>query len=72
MAKKTKLPVSNISNAVPYKETKADEAREKRWRAEEDLRTLQRAQEISQDKERTKAAQMLAKEQKAALEKICK
>ncbi len=82
MAKKS-LPVekltANKKKPIPVKivggeanETKAHEANEKKWRAEDDLRTLQRAKEIENDKARMQAAKSIAKEQKAALEKICK
>jgi len=43
---------------------------ERRWRAEEDLRTLQRAQEIQADKARVKMAQKIAAEQMKALSRV--
>lgn len=67
MAKKAKqtkssLPVASTAE-VSYKPTAEDKARERRYRAEEDLRTMQRADEIKKDKDRKSAMQELAKEQ---------
>ena len=45
-------------------------AQEKKWQAEDDLRTLQRAAEIRKDKGRLAAARKCAKEQMAALQKV--
>ena len=45
-------------------------ADEKRWEAEEDLRTLVRAGEIKKDKKRMKRAMDLAKKQMKDLEEI--
>lgn len=45
-------------------------ADEKRWRAEDDLRTLQRAEEIKADRSRLSGAQKHAKAQVAALTKV--
>lgn len=47
-----------------------DNARELRWRAEDDLRVLQRAKEIEQDKTRLSFAQQVAKEQVQALKSV--
>lgn len=47
-------------------------AMERKYRTEEDLRTLQRASEIQADKSRVSAAKKLAAEQAKALTKICK
>ena len=78
MAKKS-LPVEKLGASkkkpIPGKigsdgPVVADE--NKKWRAEDDLRTLQRAKEIENDKARMQAVKSIAKEQKAALEKICK
>lgn len=74
MAKKSKaMPVEKLKattkKPLPVKivnepmETKAHEAREDKWRAEDDLRTLQRAKEIEKDKARMSAAKNVAKEQ---------
>lgn len=64
MAKKTSLPVAKLSKQALD--------REKRWQAEDDLRTLQRADEIKKDTKRMKAAECCAKEQVAALQKVLK
>lgn len=53
-------------------EDKENEEREKRWRAESDLRTLRDADDIRKDKERMKAAAAMAKEQMTSLESISK
>lgn len=74
MAKKKTitLPVekiSNVSMASSPATAKVEAAREKKWQAEDDLRTLQRAAEVKGD--RLKQAKLLAKEQAKALKKIC-
>lgn len=51
---------------------KEDAKREKRWRAESDLRTLRDADDIRNDKERMKAASAVAKEQMNSLQSISK
>jgi len=80
MAKKAKLPVEKLgvskatkAKPVPvkivsdYPPTSDDQ----KWRAEDDLRALQRAREIENDKARLKAAKAIAEEQMSALKKIC-
>ena len=80
MAKKAKLPVEKLGTSkatkakpVPvkivsdYPSTSDDQ----KWRAEDDLRALQRAREIENDKARLKAAKAIAEEQMSALKKIC-
>lgn len=47
-------------------------AQEKKWRAQEDLRTLQRAAEIKNDASRVKAAQAEAQQQMKALSTVVK
>ncbi len=64
-AKKTKpIPVKIVSDSpsTSYKE-------DNKWRAEDDLRALQRAAEIQNDSARVKAAKAVAKEQMNALKK---
>lgn len=46
------------------------QAEERRWQAEDDLRTLTRAMEIKNDKARYRRAMAMAKEQLAALQKV--
>lgn len=79
MAKK--LPVEKLSakakKAIPVKivndAPKASYAEEdKKWRAQDDLRALQRAKEIESDKARMAAAKAVAKEQMDALSKVAK
>jgi len=65
MAKKT---CSNPTPAVAMSREQAK--REREWRAEDDLRTLQRAAEIQGDTSRVRAAQQVAKRQMAALSKV--
>lgn len=75
MAKKK----SSLKNAIasinavnsPYKHSKEDIAREKKYQAEDDIRTLQRAEEIKKDKSRMSAAKQMAKSQVQDLKKIC-
>ena len=80
MGKKTKLPVAKPQKPIPVKivsdspkaSTDASyEEREKKWRAESDLRTLKEAAEIQRDKERMKAAKNIGKQEMNALKKIC-
>lgn len=44
---------------------------DEKWRAEDDLRTLARAEEIKTDKKRYAAAKELARAQMAAVAKTC-
>lgn len=48
--------------------TKEDKAREARWRAEEDLRTMSESAAIKRDKQRYQAVVKLAKEKLASLD----
>lgn len=59
------------SVVVERKPSKEDIEREKKWRAEDDIRTLQRAEEIKRDKERMTMAKRVAKDQVQDLKKIC-
>lgn len=52
--------------------SKEDKARQKRWMAEDDLRTLTRAEELKADPARIREAKKLAREQAACLGKIAK
>ncbi len=60
--KKVSLPVDVPSTGM-YKPSKADVERERRYRAEEGLRALQRAEEFRKDKQCMKDIKALAKEQ---------
>lgn len=74
MAKKSKLPVAS-AKPVPVKIVSESPAvdidREKKWRAEDDMRTMQQAEEIRKDKERMKAMKSMAKQKMNELKKIC-
>jgi hypothetical protein len=48
----------------------SDKAQEAKWKAEDDLRTLRTADEISNDPSRLKAAKKMAGEQIKALSKV--
>jgi len=63
-AGKKPVPVRIVSDS-PSTMAKDDQ----KWRAEDDLRALQRAAEIQSDKSRVKAAKAVAKEQMTALKK---
>lgn len=62
------IPVKIVNDAPSPSYVKEDQ----KWRAEDDLRALQRAKEIEGDKSRMKAAKAVAKEQLNALSKVCK
>lgn len=47
-------------------------AEDKKWRAQDDLRVMQRAQEVANDPKRMQAAQKEAQEQVKALQKVAK
>jgi hypothetical protein len=66
---KNKLPVAQPEVAVPSKDAKAQE---RRWRAEEALRCIDRAENFKQDKGLMKDVKALAKEQMSSLQKIAK
>ncbi len=63
-AGKKPVPVRIVSDG-PSTMGKEDQ----KWRAEDDLRALQRAAEIQNDKSRVRAAKAVAKEQMNALKK---
>lgn len=67
MAKK-KLPANMPMTA--YKPSREDIERERRYRAQSDIETLQRAEEIKKDKDRMGACKSYAKEQIKTLGKI--
>jgi len=69
MAKKsTNRLMGNAVNAI----SGPSAAQERRWRAEEDIRTLTRAAEIKADSARLNAAKALATKQVNDLKKACK
>lgn len=78
MAKKSKLPVEELKTSkakpIPVKIVSESPSpsyvkEDQKWRAEDDLRALQRAKEIESDKSRMKAAKAIAKEQMNTLKK---
>lgn len=72
MAKKKSSKLSTMVDVpVNYVPTAEDKAREKRWRAEEDIRTIQRAEEIKKDKSRVAEMKKVANEQIKDLKKVC-
>lgn len=66
-ASKKPIPVKIVSDGPSTSYAKEDT----KWRAEDDLRALQRAKEIESDKSRMKAAKAIAKEQMSNLKKLC-
>lgn len=78
MAKKSKLPVAS-SKPIPVKIVPADapkvdasyEARERKYRAEDALRDLERAEGHKRDKSLMNDVKKLAREKAASLKKIC-
>lgn len=76
MAKK-RLPIAKASTAEicapsSYKRTKDDEARERRYAAEDGLRAIQRAEEIRANKSLMADVKALAAEQITNLKKFAK
>lgn len=77
MAKKTKLsqvstkpvPVKIVNDAP--KVSRNYEAEDRKYRAQSDMDTLRRAEEIRGDKERMKAMKEVARQQMKELKKIC-
>ena len=70
---KNKLPVGESvasCSPTPYKPSKQDLDRERRYKAEDALCALQRAREVEQDKQLMSDVKSLAKEQMRALNKV--
>lgn len=77
MAKKSKLPKTNFVSDAPssctaYKQSKEDIARQRRYAAEDGLRSIQRAEEIKEDKRLMGDIKALAQEQVSNLKRFCK
>lgn len=69
-----KLPVAGASNAsmgIEINRSAEDKARERRYRAEDALRDLERAEGHKKDKSLMKDVKSMAKEKMAAMKKIC-
>lgn len=82
MAKKSKgLPVEKLgaSKAVPVKivsdapmrSTASDEARERKWKAEDALRDIERAEQHKRDKALMSDVKKLAQDKVKSLKNIC-
>lgn len=73
MAKKKSLPIAKSSPSVAEapKLTANDKARERRWKAEDALRDIQRAEEHKKNKQLMDDVKLLAKEQVNNLKKFC-
>ena len=79
MAKKSGLPVASakpipvkiVSDVAKDMPPSIDKVRERKWRAEDDMRVMAQAEEIRKDKERMKAMKQIAKEKISELKKIC-
>lgn len=76
MAKKSKLPIAKStsypSEAIAYKRSKADIERERRYAAEDAMRTITRAEEIKSDSRLMSDVKTLAREQMSNLKKFSK
>jgi hypothetical protein len=68
-SKSKPIPVKIVSDAPTVSSKYAEE--DKKWRAQDDMRALQRAKEIESDKARMQAVKSVAKEEMARLKKIC-
>jgi hypothetical protein len=70
MAKKKSLPVDN-GNAIPsYRPSKADVEREKRYRAEDAIRTIQQYETIKKDKDLMKDVKQHLRQQSKLADKL--
>ena len=75
MAKK-RLPIAKASSPTPvgaersYKQTAEDKARERRWRAEDALRTCEEYERVKSDKQLMGDVKQLAKEKMNKLKKV--
>jgi hypothetical protein len=64
--------LTSINATVPYKPSPAEAAREKRYQAEDALRTLTRAGEIQRDKGLMREVKKVATEQLQTLRSVVK
>lgn len=76
MGKRGKLPKNPLpiaeATCMPVKMNKEQQERERRYQAEEGLRTLNKAEEIRSDKQRMSDIKALATEQMKSLSKFSK
>jgi len=70
-SKSKPIPVKIVSDYDQPKETASHEARERKYRAEDALRTIKEYKKLQADKALMKDVKALAKEQMNALKKIC-
>lgn len=72
MAKKSKgIGLANeCAVPMPYRPSAEQKAQEKRYRAEDDLRTLRRAEEVRSDPGRVRMAQRVAREEVKVLSRV--
>lgn len=72
MAKKSSNVVREAPAVVPgmMRSTKEQRAQEDRWRAESDMDTLSRAEEIRKDRKRHTAAQAIAREKIECMKEV--
>lgn len=73
MAKKSSNRLTaaiSTSAPAPYRPTAADKARERRYQAEDALRTITRAGEIQRDRPLMRDVQKLAREQMSTLKTV--
>lgn len=64
--------LSKIAKAAAPQAVEVSKREQDRWRAEDDLRTITRAQEIQRDSGRMRAVKTIAKEQMKTLSSVCK
>jgi len=64
-------PASNMAVGVSSRMSKEDEDRERRWKAESALETIQRAEQHKKDKMLMRDVKAMAKEKMAAMKKVC-
>lgn len=71
MGKRGPLPKDKLGLSVPM-ETKVDKERERRWAAEDALRTCEQYAKIKDNKQLMSDVKMLAKEKMNELQKVVK
>lgn len=66
------VPVKIVSNPEPYAQSADDKARQMKYRAEDALRDIKRAEEHKKDKALMKCVKQIAQEQVKALSQFTK
>lgn len=71
---KNKLPVAkpDAPSCSPAKQSKESQAQERRWKAEDALRTIQRAKDYEKDSQLMNDVKSLAQEQMQSLKRVAK